>query len=295
MRDGGRNTIWWRSGRSGAPSSRPLVIVGTGAVATAFADACVRRGITARLLPDRALDLSDEWQLARLLAAASPWALVAAPSCLGVEDAEQDPASCLYDDTRHIIAIASACEAASVRVATFSTDLVFDGRAAEPYVETSDAVPLSVYGRGKATIESLLRMLAPDALVIRPGAVFGVRDDDLVGRGLWSLALHEPFLAADDLVISPTYLPDLADATLDLLIDNEFGVWHVANDGVATWAELVEATAKAAGVGRRTLVRAPHEELGWAAPRPAYSALRSGRGVLLPSLHDAVGRYAHGL
>ncbi|MGI4881446.1 MAG: hypothetical protein ACRYG4_28625 [Janthinobacterium lividum] len=38
--------------------------------------------------------------------------------------------------------------------------------------------------------------------------------------------------------MSPTYIPDLVDATLDLLIDGEVGVWHLSNPGRVSWLEL---------------------------------------------------------
>ena len=43
-------------------------------------------------------------------------------------------------------------------------------------------------------------------------------------------------LVADDVVISPTYVPDLTHAALDLLIDGEGGLWHLANQGAVSWA-----------------------------------------------------------
>ena len=33
--------------------------------------------------------------------------------------------------------------------------------------------------------------------------------------------------------------------------------------------------------------------LGWAAPRPGYSALSSERGLLLPPWEESLGRYLH--
>ena len=108
---------------------------------------------------------------------------------------------------------------------------------------------------------------------------------------LGALGERVPFLALEDVTVSPTYVPDLVDACLDLLIDGERGLWHIANDGSVTWLEVARAVAELAGLDS-TLVRGRTlAEAGLTAPRPAFTAMRSERGWSLPSLEDALGRY----
>jgi len=79
----------------------------------------------------------------------------------------------------------------------------------------------------------------------------------------------------DDQRGSPTYVGHLAAATREVL-ELPQGVWHVAADGEATWAEFAVAIFEEAEVDCR-VVPISTEELGRPAPRPAYSVLRSGR------------------
>jgi dTDP-4-dehydrorhamnose reductase len=106
-----------------------------------------------------------------------------------------------------------------------------------------------------------------------------------------ALAADRPFGAPDDAVVSPTYVPDLVQASLDLLIDGETGIWHLANAGAATWFELALHVAEAAELDRSGVEPVTSAELGWIAPRPAYSALTSVRGQVMPTLDDAIARY----
>ena len=101
----------------------------------------------------------------------------------------------------------------------------------------------------------------------------------------------ERFPAADDVVVSPTYVPDLVNTALDLLIDGERGLWHLASRGETTWAGLAQDAAARAGVPARTLEPVASEELGWTAPRPPYSVLGGERGLLMPELDSALARY----
>jgi dTDP-4-dehydrorhamnose reductase len=91
--------------------------------------------------------------------------------------------------------------------------------------------------------------------------------------------------------VSPTYVPDLIETCLDLLVDGEAGLWHLANQGDVSWAELVERAAGAAAVDVSTLRRTSGAGAGEVAPRPRYGVLGSERASLLPTLDDALTRY----
>jgi dTDP-4-dehydrorhamnose reductase len=108
---------------------------------------------------------------------------------------------------------------------------------------------------------------------------------------LREIAARRPFRAAGDFLVSPTYVPDLVHATLDLLIDDAAAVWHLANRGGVSWAELARRAVTLAGLDPALVVECSGASLGWAAPRPAFSVLGSERGQLLPDLDDALTRY----
>jgi dTDP-4-dehydrorhamnose reductase len=116
-----------------------------------------------------------------------------------------------------------------------------------------------------------------------------------VTRAVRALARGRRFAAAADVAVSPSYLPDLADTALDLLVDGERGVWHLAGAGEATWAELAREAACALRLDPRLVLAVPAAELGWAARRPSQSVLRSGRGRPMPALGAALACYVDAL
>ena len=122
-------------------------------------------------------------------------------------------------------ALADACARRGVPLLTFSSDLVFGGDRDVPFVESDPLRPLNVYGRSKAEAEARVLEALPSALVVRTSAFFGPWDEhNFVTIALRELAAGRPFVAAEDAVISPTYVPDLVNASLDLLIDGERGL-----------------------------------------------------------------------
>jgi dTDP-4-dehydrorhamnose reductase len=159
-------------------------------------------------------------------------------------------------------------------------------------MESDGVNPLNIYGHSKAVMEKEVLRILPQALLVRTSCFFGPWDDyNFVTTILHSLRRGEKVAVATDVVISPTYLPHLVDACLDLLIDGAGGIWHLANEGTVTWAQLAYKVAAWGGERKQLLVEKTLVELNLPAPRPHYSALGSERGQLLPSWETALHRY----
>ena len=275
------------------PDRRPLLIVGArGALGSAIERACRARGLDAVAVGREELDITDPGAAAASLSRLRPWAVVNAAGYVRVDEAEGQVWECLRLNSEGPALLAAACAATGVRFATFSTDLVFDGSNARPYTKTDRPNPLNVYGLSKADGERRVVDALPDALIVRTSAFFGPVDvRNFLTEALQTISEARAFNAAADWVVSPTYLPDLADAVLDLVIDGERGLWHLANQGAMSWADFARAGAVAAGLNAALVISKPLGALDLRAQRPAYSALGSTRGLLLPSIEDAITRY----
>ncbi|HLL72414.1 MAG TPA: family 1 glycosylhydrolase [Pyrinomonadaceae bacterium] len=274
-------------------NARPLIINGaTGTLGRAFARLCERRGLSYRLLTRAEMDIADARSVEAALAEFEPWAVVNTAGYVRVDDAEREPEKCMRENAEGAATLAEACARRSTQLLTFSSDLVFDGTKRIPYVESDAVAPLNVYGRSKAEAERRVLAAWPSALVIRTSAFFGPWDEhNFVTIALQTLAEGREFVAADDCIVSPTYVPDLVGASLDLLIDGERGLWHLANAGATSWAEFARLAAERAGLDAGLVEARPTAVLQQAAPRPPYTVLTSERGRLLPSLEDALTRY----
>lgn len=286
-----RRTEPRRVGR--AQSLAPLLVTGAGGtLGRALVQACRERGLPAVALGRSELDVADREAVAAVIARIRPWAVVNAAGYVRVDEAERDPARCFRENCDAVAALAVACEEQRVRLATFSSDLVFDGALSRPHVEDDAVSPLNVYGMSKARAEAILRASSAESLVIRTSAFFGPLDvHNFVVRTLERLRAGCTTHVVIDQTVSPTYVPDLAHAVLSLLVDRASGVWHLANRGAVSWWELAARAAERAGVGTSMLVPCTTEELDLPAARPRYSVLGSARGALMPSLDDALARF----
>ncbi|MFL6694907.1 MAG: sugar nucleotide-binding protein, partial [Ramlibacter sp.] len=101
----------------------------------------------------------------------------------------------------------------------------------------------------------------------------------------------ERWEAAHDQSVSPTYVPHLVQTSLDMLVDGERGIWHLANRGAVSWFQLAQLAAEAAGLDRSLVQGRSGTELGWVACRPRYSVLDSERGKVMPTLEAGLEHY----
>jgi len=272
---------------------RPILITGkNGTLGTAFGRACQARGLPFRLLCRNQMDIADPASVAAALSAHSPWAVINAAGYVRVDDAEREKEACHRENTAGPAVLAAACQELGIPLLTFSSDLVFNGALDRPYVESDPVAPLSTYGLSKAEAERRVLACFPSALVVRTSAFFGPWDrHNFVTLALRTLAAGKRLRAAADVVVSPTYVPDLVHACLDLLIDGQSGIYHLANDGAISWAGLAERAAELAGYNPRLVEECEAAALKLPAPRPRYTVLRSERGPLLPALSESLARY----
>lgn len=272
---------------------QPILITGAdGTLGRAFARLCAERYLAYHGTSRAELDITDPASITAALDRCEPWLVVNAAGYVRIDDAEHERERCHRDNALGPELVARACARDQVGLVTFSTDLVFDGHKREPYDELDPPAPLGVYGRTKHEAETRVLDAHPGSLVVRSSAFFGPWDErNFVTHALRELDAGRAVCAANDTTVSPTYVPDLVHACLDLAIDGERGLRHLANTGTTTWADLARTAAEIAGHRVDRIVPVPAAALPWRARRPVFSALGSARGVLLPSWSDALRRY----
>jgi len=265
---------------------RILITGATGTLGQAFGRICDIRGLDCNLLGRQDMDIADASAVEMVLSQQTPWAVINTAGYVRVAEADHNAARCLRENAHGAEVLAHACALHGIPYVTFSSDLVFNGSLGRAYVESDRVCPIGTYGISKAEAERRVLLAYPQALVIRTSAFFGPWDHaNFLYHLICKLSAGRQFEACDQVMVSPTYVPDLVNAALDLLIDNATGVWHLANQGGAlSWHEFASRVALRAGVATTTLVKT-------SAGSRTITALTSERGLLLPSLDNALQRF----
>jgi dTDP-4-dehydrorhamnose reductase len=284
---------WWLRKKTDLTEAAPILITGaSGTLGHAFVEVCKQRAIPFITVTRNELDIASEKMLYNIIDKYEPWAIINAAGYVRVDDAEHDRGACFEANAEGPFNLARACKQKGIRLMTFSSDLVFDGEKGSPYDEYDKVNPLNIYGESKAVAEEKVLSINKDALVIRTSAFFGPWDKyNFVYNVMDSLKQERQFFVTDEIQISPTYVPDLVNTALDLLIDEEAGVWHISNNAVLSWADFGLMVAERSGLKKDKLVCRRISDMGWEARRPLYSVLKSARGIRLPTVENALDRY----
>jgi dTDP-4-dehydrorhamnose reductase len=270
----------------------PLLITGaTGTLGQAFGRICAHRGLAHVVTDRQAMDITDAASIDAALDRLQPWAVVNTAGFVRVPEAEHRQDDCFKINTTGPELLAAACHKRGIPFVTFSSDLVFDGQLGRAYLEPDPTSPACVYGRSKADAENRVMAIDPQALIVRTSAFFGPWDRyNFLWGTLDRLAKGEEVHASDNAVVSPTYVPDLVHAALDLLLDNETGIWHLANEGSISWHGLARDIAGRAGLSPKKVRDSGGDK--------ADNTLGTSRGQILRPLDHALGdfmRYTEGL
>ena len=268
-----------------------LVLGGRAGLGEAFARACAERGLAfARIEgPGRAAAA----EVAAALARHPPWAVVNAWEARPEDPPESEELPDVHPAAAELRAIAEECARRGVRLASLSSDLVFDGDGGSDRSEADPParVPAHPRGRRELAAERAITAGHPGALLVRTGAWFAPwRPLEFLSAALEALDGGATFAAADDRRVSLTYGPDLAHTVLDLLFDGEAGPWHLVHPEPVSWAELARAAARRVDLDPGRIIGVPAATLGLGGPRP-HRPLTTIRGALLAPLESALERY----
>jgi dTDP-4-dehydrorhamnose reductase len=272
---------------------KPILITGaTGTLGQAFEKICTQRGLSFILLNRQELDIADAAQAEAIVKKYDPWAIINTAGYVRVAQAEQEPTQCFRANVTGPVNLADICHRKGIRLLTFSTDLVFDGRKQKPYTEKDKVNPKTVYGASKAEAEKQVLAILPSALIIRTSAFFGPWDEyNFVTLFLRALHNGDTLKASIHEFVSPTYVPDLVHNSLDLLIDGEEGIWHLANQGTVSWAELGKTVALQAGFDQAMLENWYQQQGHTTAVPRQFTVLGSEKAHIMPTLSSAISRY----
>lgn len=110
----------------------------------------------------------------------------------------------------------------------YSTDYVFDGEIGL-YKESDITNPLNIYGKHKLLSEQYLLENSKHYIIIRTNGVFSSDKKNFVSRLIENLKNNKIATISDDECGTPTYAPDLAEATLRLVENIGYGLRNDKN------------------------------------------------------------------
>lgn len=289
---------------SGAPCV--LIVGATGQVGTelrrSFAEA---RGVVA--VGRESVDLASAEQVRELVRRVEPDVILNAAAYTAVDRAETESDLAFAINAEAPRVLAEEAQRRNALLVHYSTDYVFDGTKAAPWVEGDTPNPLNVYGASKLAGEQAIREVSGKYLIFRTSWVYGPHGKNFLLTMLRLGRERDELRVVDDQHGAPTSSIAIADATRAIVEkvrrgevaapDDWIGVYHMTCAGATTWCgftqEIFERGSDLLG-GRRPQVDAiTTEEYPTPAKRPRNSVLSNQRlearfSVRLPAWETAL-------
>jgi dTDP-4-dehydrorhamnose reductase len=200
-------------------------------------------------LPHTGLDITDADSLRDCLDTHRIHLVVNTAAYTSVDLAESSPDRAWLVNAEGPRQIAIACRKKQIPLIHFSTDYVYHNALRRPLLETDPCNPGNVYGASKLAGEQKTLYHHPHTVVIRTSWLYGREGNNFVNT-IKRLSSEKPVLeVVNDQIGAPTYVPDLAAATLTILSKvlpesgnpSWYGIFNFANEGEASWFDFASA------------------------------------------------------
>ncbi|AXC12935.1 dTDP-4-dehydrorhamnose reductase [Acidisarcina polymorpha] len=261
-------------------------------------------------------DLSKPEQLRKIVADLEPSIILNAAAYTAVDKAESEPELAELVNTKTPAVLAAEAARYGGLLVHYSTDYVFDGSKASPWIEEDATGPLNVYGKTKLAGEQVIASQGGAYLIFRTSWVFAPHGKNFLLTILRLARERDRLTIVADQKGAPTSALAIARATAQVLdrvsgpegtnsrSPDWSGIYHLTCAGETTWHGFAEAIVEEAADlldGRRPEVAPiPSSQFPTPARRPANSVLDNGKlrhqfGVALPHWRQALVEAMAGL
>lgn len=247
------------------------------------------------------MDITDSEAVAKVMREVRAEKVVHCAAWTAVDAAEDQVELCRRVNALGTENIAKMCKELDIPLIYLSTDYVFDGEGTRPW-EPDDPVtePLNVYGQTKYEGEQAIEKYLEKYYIVRIAWVFGINGKNFIKTMLNLGKTHDTITVVNDQIGTPTYTYDLAKLLVDMLEKEEYGKYHVTNEGgYISWYDFAKEIFRQAGI-TVNVIPVSAEEYKAKAKRPSNSRMEkkklSEHGFdRLPTWQDALSRYLDAL
>lgn len=195
--------------------------------------------------------------------------------------------------------VALACQQLGAEMVHISTNEVFGGDNPAGYEEWMPLNPCNPYGRSKAAGEVHVRNILNRFYIVRLAWLFAPGGRNFIHAILNRAREQGQVRVVTDEIGNPTYVSDLAVAISQLIMTQQYGIYHLTNAGFCSRWEFASEILRLAGLSHVPNTPILSKEFQRASNPPAYGVIHNiagaAIGITLRSWQEALAEYMGGL
>ena len=276
-----------------------VVVVGKGGQLASELQSIMETDKNWFFLSEQELDITDTDVVLRHFSKTSYDFIINCAAYTNVDKAEDEVLSCFNVNQKGVENLLKACKIMGAKLIHYSTDYVFDGKRKAPYHERDKTNPTGIYGKSKLAGENAIKLSSVKSIIIRTSWVYSNYGHNFV-KTMINLAAHRNEISVvGDQIGSPTNAEDLANATIQILRNNNYKwtvgeAFHYSNEGSCSWYQFAKEVFKYFK-SNVVINEVSTEEYPTKAERPNYSLLDKSKikrtfGISIPTWQVSLDR-----
>ncbi len=225
-----------------------LVTGATGQLGFDVVAECNRRNLPCLGVGSGDFDITEERQVGEYLAKGNFSAVIHCAAYTAVDLAEEEKERCHKVNALGTGYLAKACGEIGAKLFYISTDYVFSGEGDQPFEIDTLLSPLNVYGKTKALGEKAVVEALESYFILRISWIYGQNGNNFVKTMVRLGKEKESLSVVADQVGSPSYTVDLARLICDMIVTEQYGIYHGSHEGFCSWAEFAQEIMTLSGI-----------------------------------------------
>jgi len=238
------------------------------------------------------VDITDRASVQQVFDTATPELVIHCAALTAVDYCAEHPDEALATNAFGTQNIALACQQRDATLVYISTNEVFAGRTFRAHLEYDRPEPINAYGYSKWVGEQVVRDLVRRHYIVRPSWLFAHGGRNFIQTILGRAETGQPLRVVTNEISAPTYNNDLAAALAQLITTQQYGIYHLVNEGYASRYAFARLVLDLAGYPDTPIEPIALAEYPRASRPPEYALLRNMAGarlgIVLRPWQDAV-------
>ncbi|NQT66541.1 MAG: dTDP-4-dehydrorhamnose reductase [Actinobacteria bacterium] len=188
------------------------------------------------------MDIRDKKEIDRIAIKFKPNIIMHLAAETNVDKCELSPDHAYNTNAKGTENMALIAKMMGATLVYISTGAVFDGEKSEPYLESDEPNPISVYGKSKFEGEKIVTSLTNNYFIFRAGWMIGgyEKDKKFVEKIVELAKIKNEIHVVTDKFGSPTFTKDFSKNILTVISTKNYGLFHMVNEGCCSRFDIAK-------------------------------------------------------